>query len=145
MSKLRKFIKDERGGSGAIIALIFSMMLILIFFRFSSPIIKSSRNLMLQQAMMKGIDKMQQNGGLTQEIENSIIDYLKKMGFNENDIEVNGTVAPVLYGQEIVVEINYSEEVEIYKMNGLLGIEKKTETNRFHTEGSTTSYYYDNN
>lgn len=140
---MKKFLKDEKGGS---LEVLFGVILLMfIFFATLDPVTMSFKTLMLEQAKMKGLDEMQIHGGLNQEIETSIKSYLKTVGFDESKIEINGTLAAVQWGSDVGLEINYVESVDTYRRVNLISFEKVEETRRYHVDGSTTSYYFNNN
>lgn len=140
-----KFIHDKRAGGGALAFLVIAMLLIYMFVSFVEPIQIAFTELMLTFAYKKGLDKMQQSGGLTAEIENQIKDYLTRYGFNRNEITVSGTIATVEWGDEIGLTIVYNAEYKVYTITNLITVSSETKTAQLVLEGSTTSYYFATN
>lgn len=140
-----KFFRDQRGGSGALIFIVVFILLSVILIQFVEPVKLAFSDLMLTVAYIKGLNAMQQEGGLTADIERSIIRFLGSVGFDEDNIAVDGTIAEVNWGEDVELSIRYTREYTRYRLSGLLGIESEVHTADSVVTGSTTSYYYDNN
>lgn len=141
---MKKLLKDIRGG-GSLELLIAVVLLLFIFLATMEPVIMTYKQLVLEQAKMKGLDAMQIEGGLTGDIEGGIRDYLSNHGFDDTQITINGTIFPINWGEEISIEILYDDTTKVYRRTGLLWFERVTEDITYNVTGSTTSYYYDNN
>lgn len=141
---MKKLIKDRRGG-GSLELCIAVILLMFIYVSTMEPVVMTYKQLVLEQAKMKGLDAMQIKGGLTSEIETAICDYLKSRGFNVNQLTINGTIAPINWGGEVAIDISYNDTIRSYHRRGLITFERESENITYHVTGSTTSYYYDNN
>lgn len=139
-----------KGGIGnymnqSTVFLVLTLLVILMLVAFAEPIKISFTELLMTVAYKKGLDMMQQQGGLTPEIETSIKDFLENFGFDRSKIIVNGTIAPVDWGNEITLEISYDKEYKEYDIENLVNIVSQTKTAQLTIGGATTSYFFDNN
>lgn len=141
---MKKLLKDTRGG-GSIELVIGVMLLMFIFLSTMEPVIMSYKQIVLEQAKMKGLDAVQIKGGLTGEVETAIRDYLTNRGFESSKLTINGIIAPVDWGNEVAIEILYDDTIKTYRRTGLVTFERVTENITYQAFGSTTSYYFENN
>lgn len=139
-----KFFRDNKAGSNGITFIVIFVIIIGIVVNFVEPVKMGFTELMLTMAYKKGLDRMQQKGGLTADIENDIKNFLKMAGFDETKIQVNGTIAQVDWGEDVALGIRYTTKYTRYDI-GLTGIDSEEEAAEFLIDGSTTSYYFDNN
>lgn len=141
---MKKLFRDQRG-SGSIELLVAVFILMFIFLAGFEPIVMTYNQQILEQAKMKGLDAMQTKGGLTSEIETGIIEYLEGRGFDPNEVKVMGTLAPVQWGDDISLEIQYKQTISSYRRTGLISLEKYDKELNYAAFGSTVSYFFDNN
>ncbi len=139
-----KMIKDEKG-SGSIEVAIAVILLVFIFFSTLPPIVSAYKSNVLEVTKMKALDAMQINGGMNGQIKSAVISYLSRHGFDASRITIHATNAPVNWGEEIAIEIRYSDTLTRYRRNGLLSFERYDDPIEYVKFGATTSYYYNNN
>lgn len=140
---MKKILRDQRGGSLEVLFAV--IILMFIFLATTEPIVMMYKQLVLEQAKMKGIDAMQSKGGLSSEVETAVRDYLTNRGFDNGRLSITGTIATVQWGDEVAIEIEYQDTIKRYRRTGLLTIERVIEPITYYVYGSTTSYYSDNN
>ncbi|EOD01421.1 hypothetical protein [Caldisalinibacter kiritimatiensis] len=129
----------------SIVFLVIVILIVCMLVAFTEPIKISFTELLMTIAYNKGLDMMQQQGGLTPEIETAIKDFLERFGLDRSKITVNGTLAPVDWGDEIILEISYDKEYKEYDVENLVNIVSQTKTAQLVIDGATTSYFFDNN
>lgn len=152
MGSIKKFIIDKRAGANGLVFIVLLVMSIFIFVSFIEPVKIAYTELALTVGYKKGLDKMQQEGGLTQQIEADLKNYLANWGLDKSKINVNGTVAPAAgkidpshWGKEIRLSIDYLLTYKNYTFLSLLSFSSEDKVLPLHIEGKTTNYYYDNN
>lgn len=142
---IRKLLQDQKGSAEAISFLVGSLLLLFILVQFIEIVHIEIDNTFITIAYKKGLDEMQIQGGLTPHIETEIKDYLQNYGLDRSKITVSGTIAPVDWGDDIYLEISYEKEYYKFSLQRLTDPDRQTKYMILNKEGSTASYYFDNN
>ncbi|MCX7884659.1 MAG: hypothetical protein N2448_06480 [Caloramator sp.] len=100
-----------------IISLIFFFMIFVYTIEYTQPIVKY---ITLNQKVRKYILIMEKDGGLSPLNLNNLKTELISSGFNEPDLTINATMAPVDFGGEITLEVEYKFKKIEKTINGLL-------------------------
>lgn len=144
MKLFKAFMKDQRG-SESFGFLVFTLIILYILFQFIEIVSIGVSQVLVTMAYKKGLDQMQIDGGLTLETENNIESWLSQYGIEAEDVTIDGTIAPVEWGQDVILSINYRKPYFKYSLLSLTSVGKSKEFLEITAEGGTTSYWFDNN
>lgn len=142
---MKKFIKDEKAGTAAIVFLIMLILSIVVLVNSISVIEIAYTKWVMTVAYKKGLDKMQQTGGLTADIEAQIKNYTSKFGPDSTKLTVSGTLAEVSWGSDISLALDYDLAYKNYSIVNIVTFNVQTVHTTVHIDGTTSSYYFNNN
>ena len=142
---MKKFIKDKRAGASAIVFILLLMLSIFTLMKVIPIIQVMYTRWAITMTYKKGLDKVQQTGVLTNEIEAQIKNYAANFGIDKTKMVINGTLTPVNWGEDVGISIDYNLTYKDYTLPSILLLNVSDKTVDIHVEGSTSSYYFDNN
>ncbi len=114
------FIRDKRGGSEAVAFAVVLILLMLIMLNLLPPIKTAFLYANLTHVHRETLLRMEVAGGLTPAIEQKARDELTQLGFEDGQIDVNGTSAVIDYGETIQLNICYTYTYESYAFSDFL-------------------------
>lgn len=144
MKLFKVFIKDQKG-SESFGFLVFTIIIIYILLQFVEIVTIGVSQVLVTMAYKKGLDQMQIDGGLTLTTESSIESWLSQFGIEADDVTIDGTIAPVEWGQDVILSISYRKPYFKYSLLSITNIGRSNEFLDIAAEGGTTSYWFDNN
>ncbi|MCF8010889.1 MAG: hypothetical protein K9L17_08260 [Clostridiales bacterium] len=136
------FIKDKRGTGEAVSFLGVVLLIMLIVFNLLPPVITTINYYKLSQIQREALLKMEVQGGMTSAINQEIINQLDNKGFDASKVTINATNAPVDYGNEVNLEIDYQYTYDEYAFSDF-SIVSSSNTHTMSTEGSSISLYFE--
>lgn len=74
---------------------------------------------LLSQVQRDALLQMELSGGMTAVIEDKITDKLADYGFDTSKVDIDATSAPVDYGLDLEIELEYSYILSSYDFSGL--------------------------
>lgn len=144
MKFFQGILKDQKG-SESIGFLVYTIIIIYILIQFVEIVTIGVSQVLVTMAYKKGLDQMQIDGGLTLETENHMKSWLAQFGIEPENVTIEGTIAPVEWGQDVNLKITYRKPYFKYSLLSVTNIGKSEEYINIPAEGGTTSYWFDNN
>ena len=114
------FIRDKRGGSEAVAFAVVLILLMLIMLNLLPPIKTAFLYANLTHVHRGTLLRMEVAGGLTPAIEQKAREKLIQLGFDDNQIDVNGTSAVIDYGETIQLNIRYTYTYKSFAFSDFL-------------------------
>lgn len=142
---LKIFVKDQRAASEAISYLALALVVIYILVQFVEIVNIEVSNIAVVMAYKKGLDRMQIDGGLTEQTKEDIKKYLADFGLDSDKVTVDGTSAHQDWGNDVYLSVSYKKEYYKYSLVSLMDLRKTKDSKILFKDGTTTSYYADNN
>ncbi|MBP1931819.1 hypothetical protein [Ammoniphilus resinae] len=108
MKLLKRFLRDEHGGAEYIGFAATILLLMLVLINLSAPIKYVFETFIMENVHRVALMEMEQEGGLTSNIETNIVDRLKVFGFDESKISIySPTRYPIQWGDNLELTIEY--------------------------------------
>ncbi|MFD2216559.1 hypothetical protein [Metabacillus endolithicus] len=105
---------------------------LVVLFQPSLDRLEESREKVIQVALQRGIDKASLEGYFTEDIIDEMKDIVKKVGYEEDDIELELTTTPVLRGNYIHGKIKVPNEYQHLLIKNLLERDTSNEEEMYH-------------
>lgn len=114
------FMSDRRGGSEAVAFAVVLILLMLIMMNLLPPIRTAFLYSNLTHVHRQTLLRMEVAGGLSPDIEQKAREELIQLGFDNDQIDVNGTSAVVDYGETVQLNIRYTYTYNSYAFSDFL-------------------------
>lgn len=114
------FLRSKRGSAEAISFIFTVMVLMLVAINMVPPVLDMVRYFTMTRVHRETMLRMEVAGGLTTEIVDKARDALVNSGFDPHGITIEGTWAPVDYGETVDLAIKYNYTYRQYALSHFL-------------------------
>lgn len=121
-----KIVKNKKGSAEIIAFLLILPFLLIPLFNSLQNYIALNRSDALKQVTRLAILRAETDGGLTPDDVTEIMNTLKMKGFDTSKVHIDYTPAPVNYGDEVSVRIQYNTQITSFTI-GLGGLMKNVQ------------------
>ena len=151
--KIRHLIDKvaQQRGSAESIGFLFSILVLMFVVVNSIPFFKHVYYIgVLNQAQRHALIRMELQGGLNENIEDFILDFIEKRGLDKSCLTITGSSLDVTdienYGKEIELKLEYQYPVRTFIFPPeSLGIEAQDGIKKIIVKGYSTNLYFEKN
>ncbi len=124
LRSLARATKNERGGAEYITVIIAVSFLLFLFIVGANNAYSLTRRAQMETILRESLFEMERQGGLPEQIERDIYIALDSRGIrgipNMSTVNVEGTLSPVNYGEQMTLTITYTFPARTAFLDGLL-------------------------